>query len=246
MSDYIIGRNPVLEALKSGSPVHKILMAEGANKGSVVEIITRAKKLKIPVQEVDKNYLNTLVRDSHHQGVVALVPVKEYVEIDDILARARRKGEDPFILILDEIADPHNLGAILRTADAVGVHGVIIPKRRAVGLTSAAAKASAGAIEYVPVARVTNLIQAVEELKKLGCWVVAADIDGEVLWQNKNLSGPLACVIGGEDKGIGRLLKEKCDFVVRIPMKGRITSLNASVAAAILCYEILRQKEKEQ
>ncbi len=245
MSDYVIGRNPVLEVLKSGGPIHKILVAKGSNKGSVVEIVARARDGRIPVQEVERNYLDNLVPDSNHQGVAALVPAREYVEVEDILERARGKEEDPFILILDEIEDPHNLGAILRVADAAGVHGVIIPKRRAVGLTSAVVKASAGAIEYVPVARVANLVQTVEKLKKEGCWVVAADMDGKVLWQSKNLSGPLACVIGSEGKGIGRLLKEKCDFLVRIPMKGQVSSLNASTAAAVLCYEILRQKESD-
>lgn len=244
MSDFVAGRNPVLELLKSGGPVHKIFLAKGAQKGSVVEILTRARERRIPVQEVDRSYLENLVHDSNHQGVIASVPARSYVELEDILERARDRGEDPFVLILDEIEDPHNLGAILRTADAVGVHGVVIPKRRAVGLTSTVAKASAGAIEYVPVARVANLAQAVEKLKKEGCWVVAADPDGEAIWQHNNLSGPLVCLIGSEGKGVGRLLKEKCDFLVGIPMKGHVSSLNASVAAAVLCYEILRQKEK--
>jgi len=246
MSDYVVGRNPVMEALKSGSTIHKIMVAKGANKGSIIEITARAREQKIPVQEVERNYLDNLVGDSNHQGVAALVPAREYVDIEDILELAREKGEDPLVLVLDEIEDPHNLGAILRTADAVGVHGVIIPKRRAVGLTSTVVKASAGAVEYVPVARVANLVQAVEKLKKAGCWVVAAEMDGEELWHNKNLSGPLVCVIGSEGRGIGRLMKEKCDFLVRIPMKGRIASLNASVAAAVLCYEILRQKSEGQ
>jgi len=245
MADYIAGRNPVLEALKKGTPIHKLLVARGAGKGSVVEIIARARERKVPVQEVERHYLNTLVNETDHQGVVALVPARQYVEMDDILNRARERGEEPFILVLDRIEDPHNLGAILRTADAAGVHGVIIPKHRAVGLTPAVVKASAGAVEYVPVARVANLAQALEALKKEGCWVVGADMNGEILWHNENLSGPLACVVGSEGKGIGRLLKEKCDFLVRIPMKGNISSLNVSVAAAVLCYEILRRKEKE-
>lgn len=244
MSDYVVGRNPVMEVLKSGSPVHKIMVAKGAGKGSVIEIIARARENKIPVQEVERNYLNTIAPDGKHQGVAAVVPAREYVDIEDILAQARTVGEDPFILMLDEIEDPHNLGAILRVSDAVGVHGVIIPKRRAVGLTSTVVKASAGAIEYMPVARVANLVQAVEKLKKEGCWVVGADMDGDQLWGNKNLSGPLVCIIGSEGRGIGRLLKEKCDFLIRIPMKGRVSSLNASAATAVICYEILRQKEK--
>lgn len=244
MSDYIVGRNPVLEALKHETPINKILTAKGAAKGSVVEIVARAKEAKIPIQEVDRNYLDNLVESTNHQGVAAVIAAREYAEVEDIIAIARKKGEDPFILILDEIEDPHNLGAILRTADAVGAHGIIIPKRRAVGLTSTVAKASAGAIEYVPVARVANLVQAVEKLKKEGCWVVAADMDGDKLWNNSGLRGSLACVIGSEGKGVSRLLKENCDFLVRIPMKGSISSLNASVAAAVLCYEIMRQREK--
>jgi 23S rRNA (guanosine2251-2'-O)-methyltransferase len=245
MSDYVIGRNPVLELLKKGGAVHKILISKGPVKGSVLEIIAKAKDSKIPVQEMDKKQLDFLISDTNHQWVVALVPAREYVSVDDILLRARDKGEDPFILILDEIEDPHNLGAIIRTADAVGVHGVIIPKHRAVGLTHTVSKVSAGAIEYVPVARVTNLVQTVENLKKEGCWVVAADMQGETMWRNNNLTGPLVCVVGSEGQGISRLLKEKCDFLVRVPMKGSVSSLNASVAAAVLCYEILRQKENK-
>ncbi len=246
MADYIAGRNPVLEALKKGATVHKILVARGGGKGSVLEIIARARERKVPVQEVERDYLNKMVSETNHQGVVALVPAREYVEIEDIFDRARQRKEDPFILVLDKIEDPHNLGAILRTADAAGVHGVVIPKHRAVGLTPAVAKTSAGAVEYIPVTRVANLAQTLDRLKKEGCWVVGADMEGEALWDNKNLSGPLACVMGSEGRGIGKLLKEKCDFLVRIPMKGRVSSLNVSVAAAVLCYEILRQREKEQ
>ncbi|PKM79670.1 MAG: 23S rRNA (guanosine(2251)-2'-O)-methyltransferase RlmB [Firmicutes bacterium HGW-Firmicutes-14] len=243
MSDCIAGRNPVLEALKSGAQIHRILVAGGAAKGSVNEITARARERGIAVQTVEKKYLDNLAGGVNHQGVAALVPAREYVEVDDILEVSRQKGEAPFILVLDGIEDPHNLGAIIRTADAAGVHGIIIPKRRAAGLTAAVAKASAGAVEYMPVARVTNLVQAVEKLKEHGCWVAAADMKGEVLWGNKGLSGPLACVIGGEGRGVSRLLREKCDFLVCIPMKGRVTSLNASVAAAILCYEVLRERE---
>ncbi|MBU7007483.1 23S rRNA (guanosine(2251)-2'-O)-methyltransferase RlmB [Phosphitispora fastidiosa] len=244
MSDYILGRNPVMEALKSGRQVHRVLVAKGSGKGSVVEIISRARDARIPIQEVERNALDKMTGGQNHQGVVALVPAMEYVEVADILDTARKKGEPPFVLVLDEIEDPHNLGAILRTADAAGVHGVIIPKRRAVGLTGTVSKASAGAVEYVPVARVVNLARTLETLKKEGLWIVGADVDGEVIWQSKGLSGPLACVIGGEGRGISRLIKEKCDYIVSIPMRGQINSLNASVAAAVLCYEILRQKEK--
>lgn len=245
MSDYLVGRNPIMEALKSGSPIHKMFIQKGANKGSVIEIISRAKERKIPIQEVERKYLDSLVPETNHQGIVAAVPVREYAEVEDILDRAKQSKEDPFILMLDELEDPHNLGAVLRTADAVGVHGVIIPKRRAVGLTSTVVKTSAGAVEYVPVARVANLVQTVEKLKEAGCWVVGADMDGETLWDSKNLTGSLVCVIGSEGQGISRLLKEKCDFLVKIPMKGRISSLNAATATAVLCYEILRRKEKE-
>lgn len=232
-----------MEALKNNTSIHKLIVAKGAAKGSIVEILARAKERKIPIQEVEKNYLDTLADNLNHQGVAAVIPERDYAEVEDIIARASDKGEDLFVLVLDEIEDPHNLGAILRISDAVGVHGVIIPKRRAVGLTPAVARASAGAVEYVPVARVSNLAQTIDKLKEAGCWVVGADMDGEQMWDNKGLKGPLACVIGSEGKGIGRLLKEKCDFMIRIPMKGGVSSLNASVATAVLCYEILRQRE---
>lgn len=246
MSDFVAGRNPVLELLKSGRPVHKIFVAKGAGKGSVVEITAKARERKIPVREVERSYLDTLIKEGNHQGIIASIPAREYADPDDILDKARRSGEDPFILMLDGLEDPHNLGAILRTADAVGVHGIIIAKHRAVGLTATVAKASAGAIEYVPVARVANLVQAVEKLKEQGCWVVGADPEGDLMWSNKNLKGPLVCVIGSEGKGISRILKAKCDFLVKIPMSGRVSSLNASVATAVLCYEIMRQKGQGQ
>ena len=244
MSDYIPGRNPVMEALKSCRQIHRILVAKGSAKGSVAEIISQARKGRIPVQEVERDALDKMTEGQNHQGVAAFVPTMEYVDIEDILKCAREKSEDPFILVLDEIQDPHNFGAILRTADAVGVHGVIIPKRRSIGLTGTVSKASAGAVEYISVARVANLAQALGLLKKEGLWVVGADMEGEVIWDNRGLSGALACVIGSEGRGISRLLKEKCDFMISIPMKGHISSLNASVAAAVLCYEVLRQKEK--
>jgi 23S rRNA (guanosine2251-2'-O)-methyltransferase len=192
---------------------------------------------------VDRANLDKLATDAPHQGVIAYAAPKEYVEVEDILAHAKAKGEDPFIVMLDEINDPHNLGAIIRTIDAAGAHGVIIPQRRSVPLTATVAKSSAGAIEYVPVARVTNLDQTIRQLKEQGLWVVGADMDGsEVYWQ-ANLKGPLLMVIGGEGKGIGRLIKERCDLIVRLPMAGRVGSLNASVAAALLIYEVVRQRE---
>lgn len=244
MSDQIIGRNPVLEALRSGRPINKLLVAQGASKGSVLEILGVARDKQVQIQEVTRQHLDTLTDSANHQGVVALAAAREYVEVEDILQRARERGEDPFILILDEIEDPHNLGAILRTADAAGIHGVIIPKRRAVGLTSAVAKASAGAVEYVPVAKVTNLVHTVAELKEAGCWIAGSDARADqTVWQT-DLKGPLVIVIGSEGKGISRLLLEKCDYLVKFPMRGRIGSLNASVAAALLCYEVVRQRSE--
>lgn len=242
MSDQIIGRNPVLEALRSGRPINKLLVAQGAAKGSVLEILGVARDKKIQIQEVTRQHLDTLTDTANHQGVVALAAAREYVEVEDILRQARERDEDPFILILDEIEDPHNLGAILRTADAAGVHGVIIPKRRAVGLTPAVAKSSAGAVEYVPVARVTNLVQTVAELKEAGCWIAGSDARADQLVWQVDLKGPLGIVIGSEGKGISRLLLEKCDYLVKFPMHGRIGSLNASVAAALVCYEVVRQR----
>lgn len=243
--EQIIGRNPVIEALRAGRTLNKIVMAKGLT-GSVKEIVALAREQKIPIQEVDRLSLEKIAEGQNHQGVVALAAAKEYVDLDYILDLAKSKGEHPLLVILDELEDPHNLGAILRTAEAAGVHGVVIPKRRAVGLTATVAKASAGALEYVSVARVTNLAQAMEELKAKGCWIVGAEGEApEVYWQS-NLKGPLAIVIGGEGKGLGRLIKEKCDFLVRLPMKGQIGSLNASVAASLLIYEVVRQREQER
>lgn len=244
MSEYIYGRNSVIEALKAGRTINKIIIAKGSVTGSIVEIQHLAREKKIPLQEAEKAYLNKITEGENHQGVVAVASPKDYVEWEDIIKIAHEKGEDPFVIILDEIEDPHNFGSILRSADAVGAHGVIIPKRRAVGLTSTVSKASAGAIEHVPVARVTNIAQVIEELKKKGLWIAGCDMDGkETLWQG-NLTGPLALIIGGEGKGIGRLHKDQCDFILRLPMWGKVSSLNASVAAALFMYEVRRQKEK--
>ncbi|GAB4273073.1 23S rRNA (guanosine(2251)-2'-O)-methyltransferase RlmB [Thermincola ferriacetica] len=240
MDDIIYGRNPVIEALKAERPINKILLQHGTTRAG--DILNLARQRKITVQEADKRSLDKLVQ-GNHQGVIALVAMKAYADIDDILKTAQEKGEDPFILLLDELEDPHNLGAIIRTADAVGIHGVVIPRRRAVGITPAVVKASAGAVEYVSVCRVTNLAQTIEYLKEKGCWVVGADAAApQNLWQ-ADLQGPLALVIGSEGKGISRLVREKCDFLVRLPMQGKIGSLNASVAAAVLCYEVLRQRQ---
>ncbi|HHT64087.1 MAG: 23S rRNA (guanosine(2251)-2'-O)-methyltransferase RlmB [Bacillota bacterium] len=243
MAQYVAGRNSVFEVLKSGRPVNKVYLARGNMEGSIREIIAVLKERKIPIQEVEKNYLDKLTRE-RHQGIVVEVAPYEYVEIEDIMNRARSTGEEPLVLILAELEDPHNFGAILRTAEAVGVHGVIIPKRRSVQLNATVAKVSSGAAEYVPVARVANLGQAVEKLKDFGLWITGADMHGEnILWE-ANLTGPLALVIGGEGRGIPKLLKEKCDFLISIPMKGKISSLNASAAASIFLFEVLRQRSK--
>lgn len=241
MAELIAGRNTVIEALKAGRTVNKIILSKGTREGSVREIIGMAKERGIPYQELERHLLDKMTPE-RHQGVIAEVAPFNYVEVSDILAKAQEKGEPPFLVILAELEDPHNFGAIIRTSESVGVHGIIIPRHRGVQVTAAVGKVSAGAVEYVPVARVTNLVRTVEELQKAGLWIAAADMDGNKdLWRT-NLTGPLAVVIGGEGKGIPRLLKEKCDFLTRIPMKGQIGSLNASVAASILLFEVMRQR----
>lgn len=240
--DKIEGRNSVIEALKSDRAINKILAAKGDREGSIRQIFSIAKDKGVVIQEVERAKLDSLSSTHAHQGVIAFVSVKEYVEVEDILQAAASKGQPPFIIILDEITDPHNLGSILRTVNAVGAHGVIIPKRRAVGLNAAVSKASAGAIEYVPVARVTNIAQTIEALKKENVWVVGTDASGEKSFFESDLKGPIAVVIGSEGEGISRLVKEKCDFLVNIPMKGEISSLNAAVAGAVVMYEILKQR----
>ena len=238
----IIGRNSTLEALNADRTIDKILVQSGSKEGSIKKVIGRAKAKKVVVQEVDKVRLDTLAEGANHQGVIAFVAAQEYVSLEDILAVAKEKGEDPFIIIAENIKDPHNLGAIIRTANAAGAHGVVIPKRRSVGLTSAVGNVSTGAIEYTPVAKVTNIVRTIERLKEEGLWVSCADMDGTPMYQT-DLKGPVALVIGGEGEGVSRLVKEKCDFVVSMPMKGQINSLNASVAAALLMYEVVRQRE---
>ncbi len=242
-NSIIEGRNPVIEALKAGREIDKILIAKGNKEGSIKKIIAMAKEYKVLLQYVDRNKLNQISTSNSHQGVIAYVAAYKYFEIEEILESAREKGEDIFLVILDEITDPHNLGSTIRTANSAGAHGIVIPKRRSVGLTAAVAKTSAGAIEYLPVSRVTNLSRAIEYLKEQGVWVVGADMDGENVHYKSNLSGNIALVIGSEGKGISRLIKEKCDFLVKLPMKGQVSSLNASVAASILMYEVLRQRE---
>ena len=240
--EFIIdGRNAVLEAFRSGKTIDKLFVLDGCQDGPVRTIIREAKKTDTIINFVDKERLDRLSDSGHHQGVVAQAAAYEYAEVEDILENARQKGEDPFIFILDEIEDPHNLGAIIRTANLAGAHGVIIPKRRAVGLTATVAKTSAGAINYTPVAKVTNIGRTIDELKKSGMWFVCADMGGETMY-NLNLKGPIGLVIGNEGNGVSRLVKEKCDFVASIPMKGDIDSLNASVAAGVMAFEIVRQR----
>lgn len=237
----IEGRNAVLEAFRSGKTIDKLFVLDGCQDGPVKSIIREAKKTDTIINFVDKERLDRLAGTGHHQGVVAQAAAYEYAEVEDILKAAKDKGEAPFIFILDEIEDPHNLGAIIRTANQAGAHSVIIPKRRAVGLTATVAKTSAGAINYTPVAKVTNISKTIEDLKKQGIWFVCADMDGTTMY-DLNLTGPIGLVIGNEGSGVGRLVKEKCDFVASIPMKGDIDSLNASVAAGVLAYEIVRQR----
>lgn len=237
----IEGRNAVIEAFRSGKTIDKLYVLDGCKDGPVMTIIREAKKTDTIIRYVDREILDRLSKTGHHQGVVANAAAYDYAEVEDILNAAREKGEPPFVFILDGIEDPHNLGAIIRTANLAGAHGVIIPKRRAVGLTATVAKTSAGALNYTPVAKVTNLSATIEELKREGLWFVCADMGGETMY-NLNLTGPIGLVIGNEGEGVSRLVKEKCDYVASIPMKGNIDSLNASVAAGVLAYEIVRQR----
>jgi 23S rRNA (guanosine2251-2'-O)-methyltransferase len=239
--NLIEGRNSVLEALKSGREIDKLFVQKGVGEGSIRQIVAIAREKKILIKEVDRAKLDGLSSTMNHQGVIASAALYKYYEVDDILNAAAEKGEDPFIIILDEITDNNNLGSVLRSADAAGVHGIIIPKRRAVGLTPVVAKISSGAIEYVPVAKVTNLNQTMEYLKKKGLWIVGAEMGGETYY-SKDMTGPVALVIGSEGEGLGRLIKENCDYVVSIPMKGSISSLNAAVSAAIIMFEIQKQR----
>ncbi|HHY20739.1 MAG TPA: 23S rRNA (guanosine(2251)-2'-O)-methyltransferase RlmB [Bacilli bacterium] len=241
-SEFIFGKNPVIEALKSDHPINKIWIAEGSQKGTMTTIARLAKEKGVIVSNAPKQKLEQIIGSSHHQGVVASVAAYDYAELEDLFKRAEERKEEPFFLVLDEIEDPHNLGSIIRTADAVGAHGVIIPKRRSVGLTQAVAKASTGAIEYVPVVRVTNLARTIDDLKKRGIWFAGTDASGTEDYRQARFDGGIALVIGSEGRGMSRLVKEKCDFLVRIPMRGQVTSLNASVAASLLMYEVHRQR----
>lgn len=237
----IEGRNPVMEAFRAGKPIDKLFVLDGCQDGPVRSIIREAKKHDTLIQFVTRERLDQMSETGKHQGVIAYAAAYEYAQVSDILENARKKGEPPFVFLLDNIEDPHNLGAIIRTANLAGAHGVIIPKHRAAGLTATVAKASAGALNYTPVAKVSNLGSTIEELKKEGLWFVCADMGGEVMYR-LNLTGPIGLVIGNEGNGVSRLIREKCDYIASIPMKGDIDSLNASVAAGVLAYEIVRQR----
>ncbi|WP_406677342.1 23S rRNA (guanosine(2251)-2'-O)-methyltransferase RlmB [Moorella sp. ACPs] len=241
MDDILAGRNPVREALRAGRPLHKILMAFRLEGRSISEILTLARSQGVPVQRVDRSVLDR-VAGARHQGVVALAAAKSYIELEDLLSLVREKGEPPFLIMLDQVEDPHNLGAILRSAEAAGAHGIIVPRRRTAGLTTAVARAAAGALEYLPVARVTNLSQAIVKLKKEGIWVVGAEGDGTRDAFTSDFTVPLVLVFGSEGRGLSPLVRSHCDFIVRLPMRGRINSLNVAAAATVLMYEVVRQR----
>lgn len=237
----IEGRNAVIEAFRCGKPIDKIFILDGCQDGPIMTIKREAKKQNAIVKFVTRDRLDQMSETRKHQGVIAYAAAYEYAEVEDILRAAEKKGEHPFIFLLDNIEDPHNLGAIIRTANLAGAHGVIIPKNRAAGLTATVARTSAGALNYTPVAKVTNLTKTIEDLKKLGLWFVCADMEGTSMYK-LDLKGPIGLVIGNEGEGVGRLVREKCDFIASIPMRGDIDSLNASVAAGVLAYEIVRQR----
>lgn len=240
-TNLIIGRNAVLEALSGGRAIDTLLVLKGERNGSVGRIIAECRDKGVVIKEVDKKKLDYMCGGGNHQGIAAFAAVHEYAEVEDIFALAEERGEEPFIIVCDELEDPHNLGAIIRTAECAGAHGIIIPKRRNASLSWAVGKASAGAVEYVPVARVSNIPSCLDDLKKRGLWVYCADMDGSN-WCETDFSGAVALVVGSEGRGVSRLVKEKSDFVVSLPMRGKITSLNASVAASVLMYEVTRQR----
>ena len=237
----IEGRNPIIEALKNNRPIEKIMVNKASKEGSIKKILAMAKENKVIIQEVDRHKLDEMSESHAHQGVIAITSDYRYYDLDEILDIPKEKGEDPFFIILDGITDPHNLGSIIRTADAVGAHAVIIPKRRSVQITPIVAKASPGAVEYLPVCKVTNIVNTIKTLKENGLWIAAVDMDGQTFYQ-QNLGGPLGLVVGSEGEGISRLVKQNCDFTVSMPMSGNVTSLNASVAGGILLYEVYRQR----
>ena len=241
-NDKIEGRNSVIELLKAGKDIKKLYIQKGEKKGSILEIIKLAKQNKIIMSEIEKTKLDQMSETKNHQGVIAIVPPYEYADVDDILDAAKKKNEDPFIIILDEIEDPHNLGSIIRTAECAGAHGIIIPKRRSALVNSTVVKTSAGATSYMKVARVNNLNETIEYLKEHNVWVYGTDMLGSSYYDEQDYKGGVAIVVGSEGEGMGRLIKEKCDFLIKIPMKGKINSLNASVSAAIVMYEVMKQR----
>ena len=241
-TDIIVGRNSVLELLESGKDINKIFIAKGERHGSINKIIAKAKEKKVIIVEKDKRQMQEIAQTANYQGVIAIVPPFEYCEVEDILDVAKEKNEEPFVILLDGIEDPHNLGSIIRTAETAGVHGVIIPKRRAVQVNSTVNKASSGAVEHMKIARVTNLTDTMEYLKKEGLWICGTDINTDRYYYDQDLTGPLAIVIGNEGSGMSEKVKKNCDFLVKIPMKGKVTSLNASVSAGIIIYEALKQR----
>lgn len=241
-NDQVEGRNAVLELLESGRDINKILVANGEKHGSIYKILAIAKERKIIVTEMERNKLNQIAQTPNNQGVIAIVPPYDYCEVEDILEEAKRKNEMPFILILDGIEDPHNLGSIIRTAETAGVHGIIIPKRRAASVNSTVSKVSAGAVEYMKIARVNNINETIRYLKEQDVWICGTDMDTNTIYTKQDYKMPIAIVIGSEGFGMSRLVKENCDFLVKIPMKGKITSLNASVSAGIIMYEVVKNR----
>ncbi len=241
-TDQVEGRNSVLELLESGKDINKIFITKGEKHGSINKIIAKAKERKIVIVEKEKNKMNEMAQNSNYQGVIAIVPPFNYCEVENILECAQKRNEEPFILILDGIEDPHNLGSIIRTAETAGVHGIIIPKRRAASVNSTVNKTSAGAVEYMKIARVTNISETISRLKEKGIWICGTDINTKTYYYEQDLTGPIGIVIGNEGSGISNKVKNNCDFLVKIPMKGKITSLNASVSTGIILYEALKQR----
>ena len=243
--DQIEGRNAVLELLESGKDINKIFILKGEKHGSINKIIAKAREKRIVIVEKDRRQLNEMAQTQNHQGVIAIVPPFEYCQIEDIIEEANKKEEDPFVIILDGIEDPHNLGAILRTAETAGAHGVIIPKRRSASINSTVSKVSAGAVEHIKVARVNNITDSIQKLKEKGLWICGTDMETKTYYYNQDLTGPIGIVIGSEGNGISNKVKKHCDFMVKIPMKGKITSLNASVSAGIVIYEAVKQRNRK-
>lgn len=245
-NDQVEGRNAVIELLESGRDINKIFISNGEKHGSINKIITMAKQRKVLVTEVSKTKLKEMAKTENYQGVIAIVPPFEYCDVDDILEESKKRNEDPFIVILDGIEDPHNLGSIIRTSETAGVHGIIIPKRRAASVNSTVAKVSTGAVEYMKIARVNNLTETIKYLKDNGIWICGTDINTDTYYDKQDFTGPIAIIIGSEGFGMSRLVKENCDFLVKIPMKGKITSLNAAVSAGIVIYEAVKQKKNKE